>query len=167
VLRALLGSYLDLEPASLGFAPVGNGKPILARQEGGAHLSFNVSHSWPLALYAFSHADAVGVDVQRTSARPVDVAAIAARLLGAQQGRRLADLGPGEREREFLRAWTRTEAALKCRGVGIWGPGGANAGQRRGVREPGVIELELGANAAGAVAADPPAFAVRCSTWAT
>jgi 4'-phosphopantetheinyl transferase len=127
-------------------------------------LSFNMSHSGPLALYAFAAAAAVGVDVQSARARPIDEVAIASRALGTEEGRRLAELEPVERGDEFLHAWTRHEAARKCSGGGIWARRG-RGGERDYVRELSVLELDVGRGAAGAVALKHDSREVRCWSW--
>jgi phosphopantetheinyl transferase len=135
-----------------------DGKPGLA---GSPSLQFNLSHSGSVALYALSAAGPVGVDVE---ARPAsshrrDELALAARALGAGEAARLARLDPGARRREFLRAWTRHEAALKC-------SGSATAG------EPAwVAELDLAASNPGveglaaAVALAQAPLQLRCYHW--
>jgi 4'-phosphopantetheinyl transferase len=155
LLRELLGRYLRLEPASLRFAVGEHGKPELHRDR----LPFNLSHSGELALYAFSDAGAVGVDVE-LARRPVDEVAIAARMLGEGVAQRLQALDPATRQREFLRAWARYEAELKCLGVGIGEAGAEPAGHR-----PWVEELELGPTAGAAVAAERQARELLCWDW--
>lgn len=176
LLRALLGRYLQLEPSSLRFTTGEHGKPALvhdsdeppSQSRPAAHepasantnrLSFNMSHSDGLALYAFSHAGAVGVDVE-VARRPIDAVAIAARMLGSEQAQRLQALDPEVRQREFLRAWVSYEAELKCLGIGI---GGAPAI----ASELWVEAIELGTNAAAAVAAERPPHELRLWNWPT
>lgn len=137
LLRTLLGRYVQLEPSSLRFGTGEHGKPQLAvdgtmpsssREPPAARpdaVAFNMSHSDGLALYAFSRAGAVGVDVEFAS-RPIDAVAIASRMLGREQAQHLQALDPAMRQREFLRVWVRYEARLKCVGVGI-GAGSASA----------------------------------------
>jgi 4'-phosphopantetheinyl transferase len=155
LLRELLGRYLGLEPASLRFAVGEHGKPELDRDR----LAFNMSHSGELALYAFSDAGAVGVDVE-LARRPVDEVAIAARMLGEDAAQKLRALDPATRQREFLRAWARHEAKLKCLGVGIGEAGRAPAGHRLWVQE-----LELGPTAGAAVATERRASELLCWDW--
>lgn len=156
VLRALLGRYTQREPSALRFAGGARGKPQL-RPPG---PSFSLSHSGQLALYAFAAASAVGVDVE-TTRRPLHEVALARRAFGPAEARRLAELGPAERRREFLRAWVRHEAELKCLGAGTGGAGDA------GGRTPWITELEVGRGAAGAVAALQAPHEVRCWDWGT
>jgi 4'-phosphopantetheinyl transferase len=158
LLRALLGRYLQRDPSSLRFSVGEHGKPALD-DDSSSTVDFNMSHSGQLALYAFSAAGAVGVDVE-IARRPTDEVAIVARVLGASEAARLQALDPAARRREFLRAWTRYEAELKCLGVGIGGTDGVIE-----VTRPWVVDLELGQGAAGAVAAACPAGELRCWGW--
>ena len=118
-----------------------------------------MSHSGHVALYAFSATAAVGVDVE-VGRCSVDEVAVARRSLGAEQARELEGLEPAVRRREFLRAWSRHEAQLKCLGVGIGTP---IAEVTR--RAPWVLDLEPFPDAAAAVAAERPALELRCWTW--
>jgi len=158
LLRELLGRHLQLEPSSLRFSTGEHGKPALA-DDTSPTVDFNMSHSGQLALYAFSDAGAVGVDVE-VARRPTDEVAIAARVLGASEAARLRALDPETRRQEFLRAWTRYEAELKCLGTGIGGTDGGTEGAR-----PWVADLALGHGAAGAVSSERPARELRCWGW--
>jgi len=169
VLRALLGRYLQRDPRELRFATGTHGKPALSvhpPEPGGepeptpsAGISFNLSHSGGLALYAFAATGAVGVDVE-LSRRRIDAVAIAARTFGPAEAERLEGLDPVTRQREFLRAWVRHEAALKCLGVGI---GGANAGVEE--PKPWIAELDVGSLASAAVAVQATPQALYCWEW--
>jgi len=168
VLRALLGLYLQRDPIALRFSTGSHGKPALTgggrRSPAAAssktklpQLSFNLSHSGDLALFAFTGAGPVGIDVE-VARRPIDELAIAARTFGRKEARRLADLEPALRRREFLRAWTRHEAGLKCRGSGI-------GGSRASAGRLWITELDVGATAAAAVALGRPARELHCFDW--
>jgi 4'-phosphopantetheinyl transferase len=171
VLRALLGRYLASDPRSLRFMPDGHGKPALVSdapaspagerltQAGTARLSFNLSHSQELALYAFTETGAIGVDVQ-VARRPIDELALAARAFGPAQTRHLEGLDPGLRAQAFLRLWVRHEAELKCRGTGI---GGGRA--RAGEENLWTTQLEMGPRAAAAVAVERPPRELRRLEW--
>lgn len=157
LLRALLGRYLQREPGSLRFATGAHGKPTLIGSAP-TELAFNMSHSGHVALYAFSATAAVGVDVE-VGRRSVDEVAVARRSLGAEQARELEGLEPAIRRREFLRAWTRHEAQLKCLGLGL----GATT-ETLSPLKPWVFDLEPFPDVAAAVAAERPALEVRCWT---
>lgn len=160
ILRALLASCLGADPRALRFAEGPHGKPALAGEHAAAPaLRFNLSHSGDLALYAVTLEREVGVDVELPRRR-VDHVAIARRVLGAGEAERLRALDPPAREREFLRAWVRWEAALKCAGTGI---GGVATGD--GGTEPWVAELAPGPPAAAALAVERGPCEVRCWRW--
>jgi 4'-phosphopantetheinyl transferase len=185
-LRTLLGRYLDADPAGLRLAAGEHGKPALAaeprdgslgvgpeRNAAGSTdanpLSFNISHSGELALFAFTRIGSVGVDVE--IARPAtDHVAVAARVFGAHEARRLARLDAQRREREFLRLWTRHEAALKCRGTGFaayqsFASGNQVSVGTRGPDATWIAELDVGPQAAGALVSELPPSSVRL--WET
>jgi 4'-phosphopantetheinyl transferase len=159
VLRALLGRYLQLDPRTVRLAATPHGKPVLADDP--QELHFNLSHSGDLALYAFSATVSVGVDVE-LERRHVDVLAVAARTFGPAEAERLRGLDPSVRRREFLRAWVRHEAELKCLGVGIGGADVDLAGPR-----PWIAELDAGPRGAGAVAAGCEPLEIRHWEWAS
>ncbi len=159
LLRALLGRYLQQDPSTVFFLRGPHGKPALA----GGGIFFNLSHSDNLVLYALRADRAVGVDVQ--SARPaLDEAALARRFLAPAEAERLAHLDSASRPQEFLRAWVRHEATLKCHGTGIR----LTPGEAAGDETPGSLwlaDLDVGAGAAGAVACPAPAPRLRFWDW--
>jgi 4'-phosphopantetheinyl transferase len=168
VLRALLGRYLQADPAALRFLIGTQGKPELPLGEGelgdasaagppSPPLSFNLSHSAETVLVAITATGQIGVDVE-FARRPIDEPALAARALGADEARRLQSLDPATRRREFLKAWTRHEARLKCLGTGI-------GGRAPHSFEPWLAELDMGPTGAGAVAVEHPARELRCWEW--
>jgi 4'-phosphopantetheinyl transferase len=171
LLRTLLGRYLQRDPSVLRFLTGGHGKPALvqnaeeflaAGKPAAAdpdRVSFNMSHSGRWALYAFSAAGSVGVDIEMAR-RPVDAVAIAARMFSPAEAQRLQALDPANRQREFLRAWARHEAQLKCLGVGI---GGADAGASPG--GPWVLQLEMGLDAEAALASERQVRQLNCWDW--
>ena len=157
VLRDLLARYTDVTPATIAFCADRRGKPALAMAARVPWVSFNVSHSGELALYAFSQQADVGVDVQVSRLRRVDVTTIAARAFGEHEARRIAHLPAARREHEFLRAWTRYEAALKCHG--------ASGGDDPRTPQPWVAQLDMGPTAAGAVALGSAPAELCCWAW--
>jgi 4'-phosphopantetheinyl transferase len=173
VLRALLALYLDTEPAALRFAIGAHGKPALAGQPpqgstaergpmpaSALRTQFNLSHSGHLALYAFAAGPSVGIDLE-LERRTVDEVAIAARTFGVAEAERLRELNPDSRRREFLRAWVRYEARLKCLGVGIGGSAAAASANS----VPWIAELQMGPRGAGAVAVERAPREVRLWEW--
>jgi 4'-phosphopantetheinyl transferase len=165
VLRALLGSYLNVDADTLRFDVDPHGKPSLPADFHDAAVgavSFNLSHSGAMALYAIAPAGlAVGVDVQ-VADRQVDAVALARRVFGAAAASDLQALAVEDAQREFLRLWVRHEAALKCSGTGF-----------RGSREAAaqhascwIEELDVGEGQYAAVAVAAPVREVRRWCWA-
>lgn len=164
VLRTLLARYRQSDPRKLALSAGPHGKPELSggRRDASTGPSFSLSHSQHLAVYAFVMVGSVGIDVE--VARPGDRAgrdhvALAKRSFGIEQARRLAELDPRRREAEFLRLWTRYEAELKRRGDGI------GAGLARAEQAPWLAELDVGPDAAAAVACATAPRELRCWDW--
>lgn len=139
-LRALLGAYLDRDPATLRFSSIERGKPVLDDSGEAPTVRFNLSHSGPLGVCALSRTCAVGVDVQlpsrRTSTR--------------------AD------EPELLRAWTALEAERKRTGLGL---GAAERSGRLNEPRPWLARFDLGGDGAGAVALALPPSRLSLGVW--
>jgi 4'-phosphopantetheinyl transferase len=114
-LRAILERVTG---APVEFAVAEKGKPYLP---GAPEVRFNLAHSHELALVGVALGVDVGVDIERLRPLP-EYAAIAERFLP-----------PSEREdldeRDFFRRWTRIEAKLKARGVGLYGAGAELGGE--------------------------------------
>lgn len=163
VLRALLGSYLGVDGSGLRFAAGEHGKPTLdfSTYDGPLpRLSFNLSHSGDLALYAISATAHVGIDLE--TPRSVErVLEIALRTFGRAESAQLEQIDdPEARRHEFLRMWTRHEAELKCLGTGIGGAPLADDTHRTWTRD-----LELGDGVAAAVAVAHPPSELCCWRW--
>jgi len=114
VLRLLLGTYLGTSQFALTTNKFG--KPFLQPPHDTLH--FNVSHSRDLALFGFTRVNEIGVDVE--SIRP-DFATqeIANRFFAPDEAATLAQLGESERAGAFFNCWTRKEAYIKARGIGL------------------------------------------------
>src|SRR5438093_1400714 len=64
ILRAILGRYIYRPPGSIEFAYDPQGKPRLRLNQNDQPIRFNVSHSYGLALYAFSCEREIGIDIE-------------------------------------------------------------------------------------------------------
>jgi 4'-phosphopantetheinyl transferase len=114
MLRILLGAYLGRPPASLTFDYGRFQKPALR----GGGLSFNLSHSGPVALYAICAGGEVGIDIERDDA---DFARerIAEHFFSTSEVQALRSVPQALQARAFLHCWTRKEAFIKARGDGL------------------------------------------------
>lgn len=171
LLRLLLAGYLQLDPRVLRFRTGARGKPALRADPsrsseplrpaspGAPAISFNLSHSGGSALFAFSAVGPVGVDLE-VARHGSHTVALAARAFGPAEAGRLQALDPVTREREFLRAWVRHEAALKWRG------GGLATVRTHGPERPAwIAELGVGPHAAAALATSQAPGTLSCWTW--
>ena len=113
LLRTLLARYLQTEAGELEFEYGEFRKPAL--RDG---PWFNVSHSGPIALYAFTSAGEIGIDVELDNA---DFARerIAEQFFSPAEVSVLRSLPPEAQPRAFLTCWTRKEAFIKARGDGL------------------------------------------------
>jgi len=116
--RALRAALGRLAGGPLEFAAMERGKPYLP---GFPELKFSLSHSGEMALIAAAPGVEVGADIERVRAVP-DCESIAERFFPPSEAAAFAAAGR-DREREFFRRWTRIEAMLKARGVGLYGAG--------------------------------------------
>jgi 4'-phosphopantetheinyl transferase len=175
-LRAILGRYLNLDPASLAFTYGAQGKPSLP---GDAELGFNLSHSEALALVAVSAGRPVGVDLEAVRAfeKLVDVPA---HIFSPRELAEFKRLGPSEQPRAFFNAWTRKEAIVKATGLGFstdvaevevtFAPGEPARvvrlhGDAAAAAEWSLRELSVAPEFAAAVAVQGPILETRLFEW--
>jgi 4'-phosphopantetheinyl transferase len=116
-LRTLLGRYLEIAPAEIRFSYSEYGKPALA-PELDQRLKFNVAHSGGLALYAFTTIAEIGIDLEHI--RPEFTGDdIARRYFSAAEVVSLDQLPVSARHQAFFDCWTRKEAFIKAKGLGL------------------------------------------------
>jgi 4'-phosphopantetheinyl transferase len=181
VLRMLLSGYLHRPAGDLEFVIGEHGKPeLVASPKGstgalatltdnlavdtssGRGLHFNLSHSEALALYAFTAAAPLGIDLELERARTLDEAALAERTFGAQAAESLRQLDAPARRQEFLRLWVRHEAALKCLGYGLTG---RKEGLEPDTSAMWIADLDLGPGTAAAIAVRGGPLELRLWDW--
>jgi 4'-phosphopantetheinyl transferase len=121
MLRVLLGSYLRVPPAALKFQYGQYGKPVLVQPNTAEQLTFNVSHSQNLALYAIACNREVGVDVEYMRSL-ADAPGIAAQFFSPEERNALQALPEPQYQRGFYSCWTRKEAYIKALGKGLLQP---------------------------------------------
>jgi 4'-phosphopantetheinyl transferase len=120
ILRVLLGKYLLRTPERIVFSYGPNGKPRLA-DDLATGISFNVSHSGNLVVFAIASSCEVGVDIEEV--HPVsDIDATASIFLSPDELAGFETLPAGEKLERFFNLWTFKEAILKAYGTGFTGP---------------------------------------------
>lgn len=117
VLRCLLAAYMDEHPAQIRFNVGKNGKPHLD-MPGGTDLSFNLSHSGDMVVYAFAWKHPVGVDIEYMQEQP-ELHALARYVMCKQEVDVFSSLAPDKQPSAFYTLWTRKEAYLKAIGTGL------------------------------------------------
>jgi 4'-phosphopantetheinyl transferase len=118
ILRDLLARYVRIPAGNLQLSSNSHGKPFLVSGNGVADVRFNVSHSRNLALFAFALRREVGVDIEclRPAGREVE---LAERFFSPREVEGLRALPLDVQREAFFRCWTRKEAYIKARGVGL------------------------------------------------
>jgi 4'-phosphopantetheinyl transferase len=117
-LRTIVGTYLRTDPAAVEFRLGEYGKPELAGYKEASPLKFNVAHSEDSALYAFARGRQIGVDLERI--RPeLKIEDIATRFFSAREVQVLERVPAHMRHRAFFNCWTRKEAFIKAKGLGL------------------------------------------------
>jgi 4'-phosphopantetheinyl transferase len=99
------------------------------------------------------------VDVERLRPLP-DCLAIAERFFPPTDAAALAGEPADRREHEFFRRWTRIEAVLKARGIGLYGAGAEPAGDWT------VLPVNVGEEYTAAVAAARAGVTVQVRVFA-
>ena len=119
ILRTILSRYLDEDPARLRFRYGVHGKPALEPSETrDADLRFNLSHSAGLLVVAVSARRDVGVDLEQIQPALVNERMVE-EVFSEQEQACLYAAPAALRPHMFFEGWTRKEAYLKARGVGL------------------------------------------------
>ena len=117
ILRQMSGMYLGLDPDKIDFRYGPQGKPsLLATHE--SKVSFSVSHSQAMGLFAFCGGGEVGVDIEEVKADFKGMQ-IASHFFSEIEIDKLAKLPPELVNEAFFECWTGKEAYVKARGEGL------------------------------------------------
>ncbi len=117
-LRAILGRYLNKDARALRFSYNQYGKPALAGDSGSSPLFFNTTHSHEMALIAVTRAGEIGVDLEFIKSN-VESLQIAQRFFSANEVTMLSAVPEQLQHEAFYNCWTRKEAYIKARGMGL------------------------------------------------
>ena len=113
--RRVLGFITQQPPGALRLAVSEHGKPYLPDLPS---LRFNLSHSRDQALLAFVQNQDVGVDIEAIRA-DLDRASIGRRFFSEMEWHALNALPAEDQISAFYTCWTRKEAYIKGRGLGM------------------------------------------------
>ena len=161
-LREILSPYLEVKPAHIAFVFNRHGKPSLRDSD----VRFNVSHSGGWAFQAVTQDGEVGIDIERIDPR-VAREQIPERFFSPREVAQLRALPADQQAVAFFRCWTRKEAYIKARGLGLalpldsfdvsLGPDDPPA-LLRGAGDWSVQDLDAPPDYAAAVVAQGPVF---------
>lgn len=115
MLRKILALYSQQPPASITFAYLHRGKPSLENNP--SQIQFNVSHSFEMAVYAFTQRYPIGVDIEKIEDK--DQLELAKRFFSPQEFQELQQMPELERKPAFYTIWSRKEAVIKTSGEGL------------------------------------------------
>lgn len=118
LLRSILGRYLQIEPAKIIFQYNPWGKPALDPGMKQDALHFNLSHSNGVALFAFTRAGSIGVDIEHIRLQ-TDMEQTGAIVFSETELAVLQSTAPELRRAAFFQYWTRKEAFMKAVGEGF------------------------------------------------
>ena len=117
-LRTIVADYIGIAAKAVRFAYNEFGKPGLDSPGAISDFKFNLSHSGELALVAVAQVRDVGVDIERID-DSVDVEAVAEHFFSPGEIASLTGLPASQRLAGFFNCWTRKEAYIKARGMGL------------------------------------------------
>lgn len=112
--RCILSVYNGMHAEDLKFEYNSYGKPSVANNGG---PPFNLSHSHDLALCAVARSGELGVDVEKC--RGIDYLDMARRFFSPNETNNLLALSDDQSRLGFFACWTRKEAYIKAKGLGL------------------------------------------------
>jgi len=119
LVRLVASRRQDCTPDALSLTEGPHGKPRLEAPPADApRLHFNIGHTGPVVVVAFSRHQPVGIDVEPQD-RTVDTPSLAERVLTASERDRWRSRPVSCRQAAFLHLWTCKEAFLKATGEGL------------------------------------------------
>lgn len=119
LLRLLLASYVEVTAHEIAFQYGPHGKPEL-KDTANCALHFNTSHSVDYAVFAVTRAGEVGVDIEGVRPEMPRRDDIVRRYFAPEEQKEWLAVPESERARAFFKLWTRKEAFVKARGVGLF-----------------------------------------------
>lgn len=121
LLRTILGGYTHMAPQALQFVYKTHGKPELAGGDATAPLRFNLSHSHGMVLIGVTRRHQIGIDLELVS-HEINPLEICERFFSIQERKEMKALPADILHEGFFACWTRKEAYLKGKGLGLSAP---------------------------------------------
>src|SRR5262245_61483501 len=118
ILRKILSAYLAIGPGELRFTYNEYGRPAVSDDQNDRGLNFNLSHSAELALYAVTGGRVVGIDIEYMREDFASLE-IAEHFFSRDEVAALKSLPADQRTAGFFNCWSRKEAFIKAKGMGV------------------------------------------------
>jgi 4'-phosphopantetheinyl transferase len=160
LLHTLAGEYLNQPGASLRFRYSTLGKPFLP-----GPLAFNVSRTRFASVLAFTHGQAVGIDIEWLQPEIV-TDELVKHVFSNDEIRRFYGCPEQARPALFFDIWTRKEAYLKAIGTGLSTPLQSITVLDPSVGSHNLLRLELRIpRHIAAIAVEGPIETIQCYSW--
>jgi len=118
VLRQRLSLVTNIKPEDFMFKILEHGKPVLANNYQCADITFNVSHSYDLALIAISQKHHLGIDIEKINHESKHDQLVT-RFFSKAEQTEFQTIAEANKARAFCACWTRKEAFIKAIGDGV------------------------------------------------
>jgi 4'-phosphopantetheinyl transferase len=118
ILRKIISAYLALQPGQLRFTYNEYGKPAVSDDQNDCALNFNLAHSAELVLYAVTRGRVVGIDIEYIH-DDFATLEIAEHFFSKDEVAALKSLPADQRTIGFFNCWSRKEAFIKAKGMGV------------------------------------------------
>jgi 4'-phosphopantetheinyl transferase len=118
ILRKIISAYLALAPDEVQFTYNEYGKPFISTDQNCGALSFNLSHSNGMALYAVTRGRRVGVDIEYMR-EDLATLEVAERFFSKDEFEVLKAVSSDHGTKAFFNCWSRKEAYIKAIGMGV------------------------------------------------
>jgi 4'-phosphopantetheinyl transferase len=118
ILRKVISKYLALAPDEVQFVYNKYGKPFISTDQNHNALSFNLSHSNGMALYAVACGRRVGIDIEYMR-EDFATLEIAERFFSKDEVEALKATPIAQRTKAFFNCWSRKESYIKAIGMGV------------------------------------------------
>ncbi len=178
-LRELLAGYTRQTPRDISFGTTAKGKPFLVDDRGEQPFQFSLSHSGEWAVVGLALSVELGIDIEQIDP-DVKAEAVAQRFFSRSESEALRNVPPEQRTIAFFSTWTRKEAYVKARGVGITDRLSsfsvsvdperipillADSMDPHGPRHWRIYDLDVAAGYAAAIAAHGATHTIRMMHW--
>jgi 4'-phosphopantetheinyl transferase len=114
----VLAKYANVGPADIRFSYGEHGKPTLVGGQRKDDLCFNLSRSGTVVVIGVACCGNIGVDIERIGTVE-DFQGVSDTCFTPKERIQLASYPDPIREKAFFACWTRKEAYLKAKGIGL------------------------------------------------